>query len=153
VSDQVSLEELAWKYRALVRLRRTREEAIAQGLSRFPADQTDARREAMRELATHFPGSLRELDESSAVELESRLVAVTAALDGGPTEPWMSAAILFHRTLRAELEARRSPNPARPATGRILDGVWDVVARALRISAREAELLVYPKAPVSGTRR
>lgn len=153
MSDHAALEQLLVKYRALVELRTSREEAIRRGLAQFPAAEAAGRRALMRELAAHFPGALRELDVTGACELTARAAAVERALLAGEAERWMTAAIVFHRLLAAQLRRRRAGGAPRPATGRVLDDVWAAVASLLGTSAREAELLVYPAAPARGTRR
>jgi hypothetical protein len=159
------LPALARKYRALLELRQPREAAIALGLSSFPVEEGAPRREAMRVLAEEFPGALRELDDATAAELAARLRAIESALAGGPAERWMLAATLFHAGLREALRIRRGDEGAlafwsrddldgvrRPSSGRLLDVVWTAVADRLRISPREAERLVYPRAPARGAR-
>jgi hypothetical protein len=160
------LAALARKYQVLTALREAREAAVAQGLTEFPDDEKLPRREAMKALAAEFPGSLRELDESTAGELRDR----REALARGERSPWMDAAVLFHWALREALQLRRgslrepsywqAPFVTRelraqvlaPPTGRVLDVVWTAVAIELGLTPRAAELLVYPKAPPRGTR-
>jgi hypothetical protein len=170
MTDRAALEGLSWKYRTLTVLRETREAAIARGLVRFPTDEAEPRRAVMKALAARHPGALRELDESTAAELRARATALELALAGGPVEPWMEAAALFHLALAEALRMRRGAlfvpvfwvvgrvgaglrgDLARPPSGRLLDVVWTAVARELGTTPREAERLVYPRAPPRGAR-
>jgi hypothetical protein len=150
------------KYRILAELRGAREAAIAQGLAEFPSDEKLPRRAVMKALVAEFPGSLRELDETSAAALRAR----ADALARGDHAPWIDAAALFHRALREALQLRRGSLQTGgfwtdagwraqvliPPTGRLLDVVWGAVAQALGLTPREAELLVYPNAPPRGVR-
>lgn len=80
-------------------------------LSAATPGRTDARRSAMREIATRFPGALREWDQHKGPELERRRDVVAAALGeaerpGSPTpplellevagEPWLRLGLLVH---------------------------------------------------------
>jgi hypothetical protein len=62
---------------------------------------------AMRELAADFPGALRELDELPIQLIEERIVALEAALAGGPLPDWARWAIAYHGLLRVVLRIRR----------------------------------------------
>ncbi len=91
------LTELAGKYAVMLRLRRTGE--------------GDPRAE-MAQLATEFPGALRELDDFPLDVLEARRAALASLADGarehqGAPEPWMVACITFHRLARGALSAKR----------------------------------------------
>jgi hypothetical protein len=66
-----------------------------------------APREALRELAARFPGSLRELERATELELEERELAARRALEGHPPSEQTLAWALFHRVVGAALEARR----------------------------------------------
>lgn len=168
--DRPDLEALARKYRTLIRLRTDREAAVARGWDRFPEPEASVRRREMHRLATEFPGSLRELDASHPGEFETRLAEIERALrDGAPTT-WMRATWGFHLALREALDLRANRHthgrwwttdrltPAEehrlrhPPNGRMLDVVWESVARELGTTPRDAELLVYPRAPKRGVR-
>ena len=158
------LLELREKHRVLWALRQAREAAMADGLTEFPEKDRPARRATMQALAAQFPGSLRELDEASAAELAVRLAEIEAAVETGAVALWMETAILFHWALRDALRLRRgllptsefweaaTAAPLNPPTGRLLDVVWEEVAARLEITSRAAEVLVYPRAPMRGTR-
>ena len=165
MSERVTAEQLAAlarKYRTLMAMREVFEGVIARGLMEFPADEKPSRRAAMKAIAMEFPGALRELDEAPMEELRAR----AEALERGARALWMDAAVLFHWALREALQLRRGllqqPSFWReerdralvmaPPTGRLLDVVWTAVAAELGLSPREAERLVYPKAPPRGTR-
>lgn len=167
---RAELERLREKYRVLAELRAARDQAIAEGLDRFREADAKPRREAMRRLAAEFPGALRELDEGRPGEFEARVLAIDSALGGGAPAGWIVAAIRFHQALREALLLRAarlvlpvfwSPERLSPAEeqrlrtppgGRLLDVVWQAVARELGLTPREAELLVYPRAPSRGVR-
>lgn len=153
--NDVQIEELVEKYEVLVSLRRTREEAAARGMNSFPANERPARRRAMKALASRFPGSLRELDDSGIDGLRERLAQLRSTRQGERFLPWMKACSLFHEEVREVLAARRRAKGRvqRPATGRLLDGVWMTVGEKLGVSAREAERLVYPNASPCSVRR
>lgn len=164
--NRLQLAALASKYETLVELRRTRDEAIARGLTSFPPEDRPMRRARMRQLATHFPGSLRELDDLDRDALHGRLASARAALDGAPVQPWMQACSLFHEALAGAFAMKRGGSSAfwaerkalhasvlAPPTGRLLDVVWTAVADALGLSPAQAERLVYPNAPQWGVRR
>lgn len=168
--ERAELEALTRKYRTLARLRADREEAIAKGWERFPEPEATARRRDMHLLATEFPGALRELDASRPGEFEERIAALERALRDDAPEAWMFAAAAFHLALREALQIRANRlaegrwwtagrlTPAElqrlrhPPNGRVLDVVWESVAAALGCTPREAELLVYPRAPKRGVR-
>jgi hypothetical protein len=102
-----SLRALAGKYRALLDLRRARDQR-----GHGPAETGVAAAEArarLRALAGEFPGCLRELDTLGAPELERRAHAVTQAAAGGSQEPWMAWIVGYHALMRSALGVRRSP--------------------------------------------
>src|SRR5436305_1862365 len=105
--DAAQLARLGAKYRILAELRARREELQRGGATAFPPEEGSRRRSAFRALAAEFPGSLRELDVTSAVALQARCAAIEAALAGGPEEPWMEVAAAYHRTLREALAVKR----------------------------------------------
>lgn len=163
---RAQLEAMVSKYETLVELRRTREAAMAKGLTSFPPEDRPVRRARMRQLAARFPGSLRELEDLDGDALARRLSALQRSLAGGPVEPWMRACCLFHEALAGALAMKRGaasdfwqrhealqPTVLAPPTGRLLDVVWTAVGETLGLSAGEAERLVYPKAPRRGVRR
>ncbi len=142
VEQLVALQE---KYRTLITLRETRDRVQAEGAFGFDAREAAERRATMKALAARFPGSLRELEHSTALELQRRLAALEMAQASGASEPWMEATALFHEVLRETLRIRRcSPSPERDPSGRLLTGVWSAVSALLGVTSRQAEMLVYP---------
>jgi hypothetical protein len=69
-------------------------------------DAQDVRRR-MAELALHYPGALREIDDLPLSELHARVLALDAAMRGGRTADWMRAVGLFHALMRGALCAKR----------------------------------------------
>ena len=62
----------------------------------------------MAELATTYPGALREIDELEIAEIRGRIAAIDAVLEArGEAEPWMKAMGLFHALARGALAAKR----------------------------------------------
>jgi hypothetical protein len=65
-------------------------------------------RASMADLASRFPGALREIDELELAEIDRRIGRIGAALSGAiEVEPWMAAVALFHRFARGALCAKR----------------------------------------------
>jgi hypothetical protein len=65
-------------------------------------------RQRMGELALHFPGALRELDDLELGEIRRRVDALEAVLEGRvQPEPWMEAVALFHALTRGALVVKR----------------------------------------------
>jgi hypothetical protein len=111
----VELEDLAWKFRTLVALRRRREELEELGRAGFSEEEGQERRDTFRVLAGRFPGALRELDTCGAEVLSRRLLAIEAELYRAKTSPngafdpprWMSVVRDFHAHLREALAVKR----------------------------------------------
>ncbi|MBV9948551.1 MAG: hypothetical protein JOZ69_17005 [Myxococcales bacterium] len=62
----------------------------------------------LAQLASRFPGALREMDELELVEIRERIAALDAALLGtGCVERWMTAVARFHVLARGALCAKR----------------------------------------------
>jgi len=92
--DAVRLRALAAKYRTLGVLRRER-----------AAGAGPASRETLREIASAFPGALRELDTLSLDEIDRRArdLDLAARAGGEPSAPWMHWIDAYHRWMRAGL--------------------------------------------------
>jgi hypothetical protein len=70
-------------------------------------DVLDARAR-MAELASRFPGALREIDDLELGEIRRRIAALHATLGGeGEVESWMEAIALFHSLARGALCVKR----------------------------------------------
>jgi hypothetical protein len=71
----------------------------------------------LRDLATEFPGALRELDALTLAELDERLAATQRARNGAPVAPWISAMLAYHAVMKRALAVKallggvRSPKP------------------------------------------
>jgi hypothetical protein len=92
-------------------------------------------RARMADLATRFPGALREIDELELAEIDRRIARLAEVLDGTVSvEPWMEAIALFHRFARGALCVKRW-----------LDGRRQVTPE-LALSFREASAtLAFPR--------
>lgn len=89
------LDALRDKYTTMVALR----------LERLPDEEM---RQRMAELALHFPGALRELDDLELAEIRRRVEALDAVLAGNvQPQPWMEAVALFHAGMRGALVVKR----------------------------------------------
>lgn len=89
------LSELHSKYLEMLAMRLERQDR-AEALPR------------MAELASRFPGALRELDDLELGEIRRRAAALDAVLrEGREIEPWMEALARFHALARGALSAKR----------------------------------------------
>ncbi len=154
------LHELAAKYRRLSELRAERD-----------AGHTTATLAGLRQLATLYPGCLRELDTLGADELRRRIDSAEAAARGQSAETWMAWILVYHRVLRAALwlkgpdgrftpldeqlaRARRIANEtllpafvrdaARPPQGRLGVVVLAVLAERFRTPPRTIAQTLFP---------
>jgi len=89
------LERLAFKYRTLAELRRSKARGDAP-----PA------REVFRDLAAEFPGALKELDTLTLDVIDRRAEGLAEAAAGGAVEPWMAWVNAYHALARAALFVR-----------------------------------------------
>ena len=116
-------------------------------------------------LASQFPGALREIDNLPLDEIERRIVALhRAEHDPAGAAPWMHAMARFHALTRGVLYAKRMlpsagavaswPDEARlwqddlariarPPRGRLLDLVFERLARELDTTPTAAKHLVF----------
>jgi hypothetical protein len=91
----VDLDALRGKYATMVALR----------VARLSEEEM---RQRMAQLALHFPGALRELDDLELGEIRRRIAALEAVLEGRvQPEPWMEAVSLFHALTRGALVVKR----------------------------------------------
>lgn len=90
--SRCALEDLAEKYRELLRLRTTMLDA-----------DPEAVRSAMRHLSRRFPGCLRELHSLPLAVLEARKDVVDRMVAGGVGEAWVEWMVAYHGRLRALL--------------------------------------------------
>ena len=171
----------------LEQLRRKYGEMLSMRLAHDSGAESEARaRQRMAELASRFPGSLREIDQLELAVIRERIDRLEAALRGeAPVERWMEAMGLFHSLARGALRAKRwlagrktvdavtaaeyesnvgdPTDPAvgasavadglawtselariaAPPRGRIMDLVFDRLARTLGTTEREARRLVF----------
>jgi hypothetical protein len=93
----------------LDQLRRKYGEMLSMRLASDSGADTKARaRQRMAELASRFPGALREIDELELAVIRERIERLDAALRGErPVERWMEAVGLFHALARGALLAKR----------------------------------------------
>jgi len=94
-----ALEELRAKYAQMLAMR------IAHASGDEDADEARAR---MAEVASRFPGALREIDDLELAEIRRRIEALDEVVEGlREAEPWMEAVALFHAMARGALCAKR----------------------------------------------
>ena len=109
------LHALAGKYTTLVALRRQRETLEARGILRLEGNDAASRRARCRQVASAFPGALRELEALSAEVLEQRLRTVRQELAAAHRHPrrrlpialWLRLILSYHARLREALAIRR----------------------------------------------
>lgn len=94
-----TLEQLRAKYAEMLSMRLAHESGM----------ESKARaRQRMAELASRFPGALREIDELELAVIRDRIRRLDAALHGeSRVERWMEAVGLFHSLARSALQAKR----------------------------------------------
>ncbi len=120
----------------------------------------------MAALAERFPGALREIDELTLAEIDARIDALARAeRDPDAAARWMHAMTRFHALARGVLFVKRTlgvgalvtnewsdearawkddvERIARPPRGRLMDLVYERLARELAITARDAKRLVF----------
>ncbi|MGF1468103.1 MAG: hypothetical protein ACFCGT_18440 [Sandaracinaceae bacterium] len=98
-----ALTELLGKYAEMVALREADE--AGEGADPKPA---------MRELASRFPGALREIDELPLGVLRGRSGSLRRFLDGAEEEPdWARPMAAYHGWLRVALGVKRAAGPSR----------------------------------------
>lgn len=96
---RAALEDLRAKYAQMLAMR------MAHASGHEDADQARAQ---MAELASRFPGALREIDDLEVAEIRHRIGLLGEVLhDGREVEPWMEAVALFHAMARGALCAKR----------------------------------------------
>jgi hypothetical protein len=99
VTVTLTLLELRGKYAEMLSMRL---EHAAGG------EDEVAVRARMAELASRYPGALRELDDLTLDEIRARVHALDAAIgDSDETQPWMHAMLRFHALARGALCAKR----------------------------------------------
>ena len=92
-----ALEELRAKYAQMLAMR------VAHA-----AGDEDEARARMAEVASRFPGALREIDDLELAEIERRIEVLGEVLEARrEAEPWMEAVVLFHAMARGALCAKR----------------------------------------------
>jgi hypothetical protein len=155
------------KYRLLARWRRAKDRSVEVGEDRTMTGPEDdpgpprpedglADREAMRALATEFPGVLRELDRLGAVEIERR-VSVLSRLeasgaddsdsdggDDGGDEPWIAWIVAYHELMRQVLADKRAGTAARAPEGRASIGVLRALEARFGLPAEEIGAALFP---------
>ena len=104
-------------------------------------ERAEDARARMADLASRFPGSLREIDDLDLGEIERRIDRLGEVLAGTmPAEPWMEAIALFHRLARGALCAKRWLNGRRVVTPAIASSFrGDTERLAFPREAREWE--------------
>ncbi len=95
--------------RSLEQLRDKYGEMLSMRLAHDSGDEDEAEaRDRMAELASRFPGALREIDDLELDAIRTRIRKLDQVLrDGDEIEPWMEAVALFHQLARGALWAKR----------------------------------------------
>lgn len=94
-----ALEELRAKYAQMLAMR------VAHASGEEDADEARTR---MAEVASRFPGALREIDELELAEIRRRIEVLDEVVEARrEAEPWMEAVALFHGMARGALCAKR----------------------------------------------
>jgi hypothetical protein len=143
------------KYRVLARWRRAKDrafEASADQARTSPANEPGplgqeeavADRDAMRALATEFPGALRELDRLGAVEIERRVTVLSTARAGDDDEPWMAWIVAYHDLMRQVLTDKRAGTGARAPEGRASLGALRALAARFGLPVEEIGAALFP---------
>jgi len=118
----------------------------------------------MAALAEKFPGALREIDELPLDEIESRIDALARAeREPASAARWMHAMDRFHALARGALAVKKSlarnetiawtddartwqedvARIARPPRGRLMDLVYERLARELATTPRAAKRMIF----------
>jgi hypothetical protein len=84
-------------------------EMLAMRIAHASGDEDpEATRIRMAQLASRFPGALREIDDLELAEIHRRIGAIADVLqEARETESWMEAVALFHAMARGALCAKR----------------------------------------------
>jgi hypothetical protein len=99
ILNREALEGLRLKYAEMLDMR------VADATAAADEGRTRAR---MAQLATRFPGALREIDDLELSEIRRRIAALDLALrEQERVEKWMEALALFHTLARGALCAKR----------------------------------------------
>jgi len=94
-----ALEELRAKYAQMLAMR------VAHAAGDEDEDEARAR---MAEVASRFPGALREIDDLELAEIRRRIEVLGEVVHARrEAEPWMEAVVLFHAMARGALCAKR----------------------------------------------
>lgn len=110
---------------------------LAMRLLHASGEEGDAShtRDRMAEMASRFPGALREMDDLELGEIQRRIERLDAVLDGSEEgEPWMEAVATFHAMARGALAVKRW-----------LDGRRKVDAALERAFAAEIARFPFPE--------
>lgn len=141
--DVAALRE---KYDALLELRRARDDAEAAGHRTFTCAAALARKRRMRDVATRFPGALRELETLDRTALRERREAVDAVSNGADVPAWLRAVALLHPALRAALDERaRVTRLQRRTLPRPSEHAFRLVAASLGTTPAGVERMVFPR--------
>lgn len=144
------------KYRVLARWRRAKDRAFetsadhtrtspADEPGRLGLDEAVADRNAMRALATEFPGALRELDRLGAVEIERRVTVLSSArASDDDDEPWMAWIVAYHELMRQVLADKRAGTGARAPEGRASIGALRALEARFGLPAEEIGAALFP---------
>jgi hypothetical protein len=105
-----ALRALARKYQVMAQLRATlppSSHALGEPEPPVCSAGRAEERQALRHLASEFPGALRELDTLPTDEITRRAEALLAAADGrSPVERWMAWMQAYHGLMRAALAVK-----------------------------------------------
>ena len=104
------------------------------------------RKLAFRDIASRFPGALRELDGSPATVLVAKVLAldveIERSLRGEAVARWAVVVLDFHETLRELLSEKRERPFAAPG-GRIMNLVWAALTARHGLPREALQILVF----------
>lgn len=149
------------KYRVLAGWRRAKDRAFETSADRpdpirsnergSPAgEDAPADRDAMRALATEFPGALRELDRLGVIELERRVTVLSRwragddAEEEDDDEPWIRWIAAYHELMRQVLADKRAGTGARAPEGRASIAVLRALEARFGLPADEIGAVLFP---------
>ena len=103
-------------------------------------------RERLRNLSATYPGSLRELESLTTLDLDERLRAATEARTAATVPAWIMWTALYHELMRTLLKARRAEidRGERPPHGRLNAVVFGALEARFSVPKRAIWDRLFP---------